>query len=145
VTGALAVTGVLAGTGVAATGVAVRGAPVTLVVDAATHPGADAATTAPMAIQRPTRHVRDCPAGQGMVTANAGGLHRSLNILVAFFRRGGTHALISAGAITVSRQTGYRAYDAEAADAARLRPTVASTGQQALPTIFSEVILPSFT
>ena len=51
VTGA-AVTGV-AVTMVAVTGVAVRGAAVTLVVDATPHPGADAATKAPTAIQRP--------------------------------------------------------------------------------------------
>jgi hypothetical protein len=54
VTGGAAVTGVAAMTGVAVTGTAVRGAAVALVVDAAPHPGADAATTAPATIQRPT-------------------------------------------------------------------------------------------
>src|SRR5215469_15236285 len=62
---ALAVTGAVAVAGaVAVTGVAVRGAAVTLVMDPAPHPGADAATTAPTAIQRPTWHLRDFPAGQ---------------------------------------------------------------------------------
>src|SRR5207237_1134320 len=40
-------------TGAAVTGAAVRGGAATLVVDAAPHPGADAATTAPATIQRP--------------------------------------------------------------------------------------------
>jgi hypothetical protein len=54
-TGAVALTGTVALTGAAAvTGAAVRGAAVTLVVDAAPHPGADAATMAPATIQRPT-------------------------------------------------------------------------------------------
>jgi len=61
VTGRDAMTGVAALTGAVVTGavvtaVAVRGAAVTL--DAATHPGADAATTAPTAIQRPACHAR---------------------------------------------------------------------------------------
>jgi hypothetical protein len=47
-------TGVAAVTGAAMTGVAVRGAAGTLVVDATPHPGAAAATTAPATIQRPT-------------------------------------------------------------------------------------------
>jgi len=60
VTGVFAMTGVAAVTGVPAVAGAaavadgaVRGAAVTLVVDAAPHPGADAATTAPATIQRP--------------------------------------------------------------------------------------------
>jgi hypothetical protein len=57
-----------------------------------------------------------------MVTANAGGFHRSLNILFAFLpHQRGRVPWSPAGAITVSPQA------------------------QALPTIFSEVILPSFT
>jgi hypothetical protein len=92
-----AVAGEAAVTGApAVTAVAVGGAGVTLVVDAAPHPGTDTATKAPATIQRPTRHVRERPAGQGMMmTANAGGLHRSLNILLAFLpHRQGTYALI---------------------------------------------------
>jgi hypothetical protein len=71
-------------TGAAVTVVAVRGAVVTLLVDAAPHPSTDAATKAPATVQRLTRHARERPAGQGTVTANANGLHRSLNILLAF-------------------------------------------------------------
>jgi hypothetical protein len=60
VTGVFAMTGVAAVTGVPAVAGAaavadgaVPGAAVTLLVDAAPHPGADAATTAPATIQRP--------------------------------------------------------------------------------------------
>jgi hypothetical protein len=95
VTGGAAVICAAAVAGVAVTVVAVRGAVVTLVVAAAPHPGADAATKAPAAIQRPTWHVRERRAGQGLVTVNAVGLHRSLNIPLAFLpHRQGTYAPI---------------------------------------------------
>jgi hypothetical protein len=95
-TGTAAVAGAAAVTGApAVTAVAVRGAGVTLVVDAAPHPGTDTATKA-ATIQRPTRHVRERPVGEAMMmTANVGRLHRSLNILLAFLpHRQGTYALI---------------------------------------------------
>jgi hypothetical protein len=51
----------------------------------------------------------------------------------------------SAGAITVSLETRYRAYNAEAADGSTAEINSRFDGQQALPTIFNEVILASFT
>jgi hypothetical protein len=69
-----------------------------------------------------------------------------LNILLAFLPHWqGTYVQVVGRCQHCSLETRYRAYNAEAADGSTAEINSRFDGQQALPTIFNEVILASFT